>query len=122
MIETAKDAKETPVEPKLKPSGPAMAVLLSAAIGVFVSGLATVLASASTAVNDALNWWNPAGPLTGKTGVGVIAWLVTWTAAHALWHDKEIAFKRVWIVSLILIFLGMVMMFPPVFQTFEAHK
>ena len=57
-------------EVKLKPSGPAMAVVLSASLGVFVTGLATLLASASPGVKAALNWWDPAGPLTGKTGAG----------------------------------------------------
>lgn len=122
MEEMAREAAKVKVESKLKPSGPAMAVILSASIGVFVTGLATVLATASTAVKEALNWWNPAGPLTGKTGVGVIAWMVAWAVSHAVWREKEVGFRGIWILSLILIILGWVMMFPPVFEAFEPHK
>ena len=61
-----------------KPSGPAAAAILAAAVGVFVIGLATNLAEVSADLKNALNWWNPAGPLTGKTGVGVIVWLIAW--------------------------------------------
>jgi hypothetical protein len=34
------------------------------------------LAEASPAVKNLLNWWNPVGPLSGKTGVAVAVWLV----------------------------------------------
>lgn len=102
-----------------KPGGAGAAVTFSAAIGVFALGLATVLATASPAVKNALNWWNPAGPLAGKSGVGVLAWLVSWPIFHALWSGKEVRFQKVWILSLILLALGFVMTFPPVFEAFE---
>jgi lysylphosphatidylglycerol synthetase-like protein (DUF2156 family) len=122
MIETA--TKKAPVEAgrEVRPSGPAMAMILSAAVGVFVIGLATVLASASPSVKDALNWWAPGGPLTGKTGVGVIAWLVTWMALHGAWRKREVAFRGVWTAAVVLVVLGLVLTFPPVFEAFEPHK
>ena len=121
MIETA--TKETVVgsPPQARPSGPAMAVLLSAGIGCFAIGLATVLASASPAIKNTLNWWNPAGPLTGKTGVGVIAWVLAWGALHLVWRKKEITYGRIWAITLALVILGWVLTFPPVFEAFERH-
>src|SRR5207247_10388080 len=59
-----------------KNNGPALAAIVAAGLGVLVLGLCTLLAEMSTATNNALNWWPPAGPLVGKTGVAVIAWLV----------------------------------------------
>jgi len=62
---------------------------------------------------------SPAGPLTGKTGVGVIAWLVSWIVLHTLWKDEDVALVRVLVVSLVLLALGLVLTFPPVFEAFE---
>lgn len=61
-----------------KPNGPVAAALLAAGWGVFAIGLMTTLAEAMAAVANALNWYGPVGPLSGKTGVGIIVWLVAW--------------------------------------------
>ena len=70
------------------PNGPAAAAILSAGVGSATIGLMTTGAVISAGLKSALNWWSPAGPLTGKTGVSVIAWLVTWIVLHVLWKDK----------------------------------
>lgn len=101
--------------------GAALAAILAAAIGCAVIGIATVLATASPTIKDMLNWWNPAGPLTGKTGVGVIAWLVSWAILHSLWRGKELSFQGISLLALVLIAVGWIGTFPPVFEAFAGH-
>jgi len=88
-------------------------------VGSAVIGLLTTGAVISAGLKSALNWWSPAGPLTGKTGVGVIAWLVSWIVLHTLWKDEDVAFVRVLVVTLVLLALGLVLTFPLVFEAFE---
>lgn len=101
-----------------KPSGPAAAALLAAAIGVFTVGAMTTLAEASSSLRSALNWWAPAGPLTGKTGVGVIVWLIAWVLLDARYRGREAHMGRVVLWTWMLIALGVLLTFPPVFEIF----
>ena len=57
--------------------------------GTYVIGLLTTSAVIFEGLRNALNRWNPAGPLTGKTGVGVIAWLISWVLLNTLWKGRE---------------------------------
>ena len=99
-----------------KTNGPAMAAIVAASFGVFVLGLDTFVAEANPAVLNALNWWKPVGPLVGKTTIAVIAWIVAWAALHPAWGRKEISFPLWWKVSLVLIVIGFLLMFPPIYH------
>jgi hypothetical protein len=104
-----------------KTNGAALAAIVAAGLGVLVLGLFTFLAEVSTATNDALNWWPPGGPLIGKTGIAVIAWLVTWGALHLAWRQREVSFRLWWAVALGLILTGFLLTFPPIFQIARHH-
>jgi hypothetical protein len=110
----ADDVVETAVT-----TGPAAAAMISGAMGTFVIGLLTTGAVIFEGLREALNWWNPAGPLTGKTGVGVIAWLISWALLNTVWKDKEYDLWKAFIITLIFIALGLILTFPPVFEAFE---
>lgn len=102
--------------------GPALASIFSAGIGCAVIGLATILATADPKIKAILTWWDPAGPLTGKTGIGVIAWVLSWILLHLAWRKKEFpfqTFQRVWQIVLIFIVIGLLGTFPPIFELFE---
>ena len=100
-------------------TGPAAAAMISGAIGTFVIGLLTTGAVIFEGLREALNWWNPAGPLTGKTGVGVIAWLISWALLNTVWKGKEYDLRRAFVITLIFVTLGAILTFPPVFEAFE---
>ncbi|MEK7281498.1 MAG: hypothetical protein AAB037_04000 [Chloroflexota bacterium] len=102
-----------------KPNGAAAAAVLSSSFGVFVLGLLTTLAAASAGINKWLNWYDPTGPLSGKTTLAGIMWLVVWPVGHYWLRNKEVKFTRVTQVSIILIVVGLLLMFPPVFMRFE---
>lgn len=98
--------------------GVALAAIMAAGIGAAVLGLATILATASPFVKDLLNWWAPAGPLTGKTGAAVLAWLISWGALHLYWRARELPFGQIYAWAMLLIALGWLGTFPPIFERF----
>jgi hypothetical protein len=126
MIATEKEAEELQAVKQAKfpaqaPNGPFAAATLAAGIGCALYGAAVLAASASPAFKNLMNWWNPAGPLVGKTSVGVIAWLVAWGLLHFIWRSREVQLSKVWKISLVLLAIGFALTFPPVFEAFEAH-
>jgi hypothetical protein len=102
------------------PNGPVMAALIAGGFGPAVIGLNTVLAEASPAFKNALNWWNPAGPLTGKSLVGVIAFFVAWLVLHVSLRNKDVNVLRATTIALFLLGLGLLGTFPPFFEAFTA--
>ncbi len=101
--------------------GPASAAVLSAGIGVFVTGLVTTLAEVSPPLKAALVWSDAVGPLSGKTGLGVIAWLAAWALLHLLWRRRDRNFSLVYRITLWLVTAGFLLTFPPVFEAFMAE-
>lgn len=103
------------------PNGPVAAVLLAGGLGSAIIGLMTVLAEASEPIRNALNWWNPAGPLTGKTLSGVIVFFVSWVVLHFIFRGKNVNFASATTIALILLGLGLLGTFPPFFGLFAAE-
>jgi hypothetical protein len=101
--------------------GPAAAAILAAGTGCLVLGLIGPISEAIPALRNALNWWNPAEPLVGKTTVAVVVWLVSWALLHMMWKDREVDFGRIWKLSAIFIAIGFIGTFPPVFEAFTAR-
>ncbi len=106
---------------KTKTSGIAVAAMLSSALGCFTIGLMIVISEASKSFSNWLNWWNPGGPLVGKTGMGIIVWLVSWIFLSLLIGKKEIKIKPVAAISFIPILLAFLFSFPPFFDLFAAE-
>lgn len=101
--------------------GAASAAFVSSGIGCLIIGLMVTGAEMSPGLRTALTWSNPVGPLSGKTGVGVIAWLISWAILHSMWKDKEMEFGKVFTATLILVALGFLLTFPPFFELFAAE-
>lgn len=101
-------------------NGPAAAAILAAGLGIFILGLFTVLGVVNEGIKNALVWYVPAGPLSGKSGLGVLAWLVSWPVLHLVWRNRTVNFGLILAVALFLIALGLLFTFPPVFEAFEA--
>jgi hypothetical protein len=101
-----------------KPEGPISAAIIAAGVGSFALGLFTTLAEASTAVKDWLQWSDPVGPLSGKTGMAVLVWLVSWVALHLWLRGKAYETRKAMLVASILIALGVLGTFPTFFEAF----
>jgi len=99
-------------------NGPAAAALLAGGIAAVAYGIFIILAEGIQAVGNALNWYKPSGGLSGKTGMMVIVWLVSWAILGNQWKDKDVSFRRISAVALILLVVGVLLTIPPVFDFF----
>jgi hypothetical protein len=93
-------------------NGSAMAAFLSGGIGAFAMGAVVLLNEAGICAAPTL--YAPAGGVSGRTTLATIVWLVAWVVLHNRWKAREIAPGRVGAVTLILIALGVLGTFPPV--------
>lgn len=101
-----------------KPEGPIAAAILAGGIGCLALGIFTTLAEASTGIKDWLQWNDRVGPLSGKTGMAVIVWLVAWAILHAVYRAKPFETRQAMLISLALVALGALGTFPTFFQAF----
>jgi hypothetical protein len=97
-------------------NGAAMAAFLSAGIGSFALGFIVILNTAGLFAVPAL--YGPAGGVTGRTTLAVVIWLIAWVVLHSRWKDQQIEQRRIHILSLILIGMGILLTFPPVWSVF----
>jgi len=104
-----------------KPDGPGAAMMISTGIGIFVLGLLTVLAEASTSAKDFLmkwEWGQGVGPLAGKTTIASLAYVVSLVVLWALWRSKDVDLKKSFFLGVGLGALGAIGTFPTFFQAF----
>lgn len=99
-------------------NGAPAAAILAAGIGCLVLGLMTILCENITAFGNFFNFINPVGNLTGKTWMAILAWLVSWAILGNKWRDQEVDFGKIYKVTLILVALGILATFPPIFDLF----
>jgi hypothetical protein len=92
-------------------NGAGMASALAAGVGAFAMGLMVALNEAGLFAAPAL--YGPAGGVTGRTTFATFVWLAAWGVLHARWRSREIAPSRVFVVMLILIGVGVLGTFPP---------
>jgi hypothetical protein len=93
-------------------NGSAMAAFLSAGIGAFAMGAVVLLNEAGIVAAPTL--YAPAGGVTGRTALATVVWLMAWGVLHNRWKAREITPGRVGVVTLILIAVGVLGTFPPV--------
>jgi hypothetical protein len=72
----------------------------------------------SSAIEKALDFYLPTGPVSGITTLAGVVWLVGWVALHRLWRNRQIDFRNVYIVILVLVGLGLL----GCFSFFEAPE
>ncbi len=95
------------------PNGEAAAAIVAAGIGCLTMGILTVLETAIGGLHTDLQFYPPAGSITGITSLMVIAWLVSWVTLYRLWKSKQMNFTRIFVIALTCILLGFVGIFPP---------
>lgn len=104
---------------ELPPDGAAWAGILAAGVGCAFFGLLVDLAEGIKSVSNALNFYNPSGDLSGKTTVTIVVWLITWAGLRAWWKNRDIQSPgKVVALTVILILLGLIAVFPPFFTLF----
>lgn len=94
------------------PNGGALAAVLAAGVGAFALGLLVIANEAGLFAAPSL--YGPSGGLSGRSTFAVVAWLVAWSLLHIRWRDRDVHVARTLTWALVLVGLGLVMMFPPV--------
>ena len=105
-----------------KPEGPVAAAILAGGIGSFAVGLLTTLAEMSTSIKDFLNFYDPVGPLAGKTTYAMAIWLVSWVILHFAYRRQPIETRTALTIALVLVALGTLGTFPIFFQAFAPAE
>jgi hypothetical protein len=122
----------TTLQTDTKPNGPVVAAFIAAGVASLVMGIGVVLNEASATIKDAIGvdfnaflqfdknfgLGSGVGPLSGKVGLAVIAFAVSWVLLHFLLRGKEVNFRTGFIVALVLVGLGFALTFPPIFILF----
>jgi hypothetical protein len=96
------------------------AAFISSGIGSTVLGIMIVLTEipANIAFKNSLAWNPGVGPLAGKTGVAVIAFLVSWVALHFIFQKRAVSLITSFIITVVLVVIGLLLTFPPIFGVF----
>lgn len=93
-------------------NGSAMAAFLSSGIGALAMSAVVLLNEAGIFAAPTL--YAPAGGVSGRTTLATVIWLTAWAVLHNRWKAREIAPGGVGAVTLILVALGVLGTFPPV--------
>lgn len=113
-------ATQTPAVEKTLTNGRAAAALLAGGIGCAVLGAIVLLSEISDPIGKALNWMNPVGPLSGKVILTIVVFFGSWLGLHFLWKDKEVNLRRIVVIAFVLLAVGIVLTFPPVWGIFKG--
>jgi hypothetical protein len=95
------------------PNGPGAAAILAAGIGCAAVGILALAGDASETIGKLLNFYNPAGPLSGVTTLAIIIWLVAWYVLNRLWQAKTVPMVRINVAAFVLLAVGFLLTFPP---------
>jgi hypothetical protein len=104
-----------------KANGPAAAAVLAMGIGTLCFGCCITVTEVDKHLADKFNWYQPTGPLSGKTGVAIVVWLITWGALSRSWRNREASLGRVSILAFVLLGAGFLLSFPPVFDAIAGR-
>ena len=95
-------------------NGSAMAAFLGAGVGAFAMALLVLLNETGLFVAPTL--YAPAGGVSGRTTFATIVWLLAWGLLHRLWKAREMAPGRIYAVTFLLLGLGVLGTFPPLWS------
>jgi hypothetical protein len=101
-------------------TGSSAAAILAGGIGLAVFGIVALLSELAASVNAGLAWNKSVGALSGKTIIEVAAWLVAWLVLGLAWKDKEVNLRPILVLSAILVVVGVLLTFPPVWTIFTG--
>jgi hypothetical protein len=101
--------------------GPPAAALIAMGIGAFTLGLFVTLAEASTGVKDFLQMNDRVGPLSGKTILATIAYFASFAILGFAWRGRSFLLKGILTATVVLVALGLLFTFPPIFQAFASE-
>jgi hypothetical protein len=102
--------------------GGVIAAMVAAGAACALLGVLTLLTDALLSVKEFMTFSEPVGPLSGKTVVPTVAWLIFWPLLHRRLRGREMSLKRGYAVTVALIAIGLLCTFPPFYQLFAAES
>jgi hypothetical protein len=103
---------------KLNPNGAGAAAVLAAGIGSLAVAVFAILADKAATIKSLMNFYKPTGPLSGVTTCAIVVWLAAWALLHRRWSWRNVEIGRVAATALILLFLSLLLTFPPIADLF----
>jgi hypothetical protein len=111
------NSNQFPVSESVPVNGPAAAVVMAAGISCATLGIDTLLVEAGPKFFEkALNLYPPVGPLAGKVVFEVLAFVISWIVLGLGLRGKNVNFRRWAAIAFVLILIGLLGTFPPVFE------
>jgi hypothetical protein len=121
MTTVVDDETSSPTtEPAESVPGPVAAALLASGFGSAVFGAAVLAAESSETVKAALTLDQGVGPLSGKTVVGSLAYVLGWTVLHLTLRRRTVRTRATLRATAALLGAGLLLTFPPVYQFWSA--
>jgi hypothetical protein len=110
-------ALETPWPATGPPTGGLAAALLAGSLACMAFGVLVVGAETFQGWAKALTLSVHVGPLSGESVAAVGAYVVLWPLLHLWLCNRNVNLRRWLLVSIVLAGLGLVLTFPPIFQS-----
>lgn len=105
-----------------KPTGPAFAAVIAAALAAATMGLMATLAEVIDGFGDWLSFSGRVGMLSGETIVAIAVYFVSWACLALLWRRSNPPLRLVAIVTAALIVGGLIGTFPLFFRMFGVEE
>ena len=99
-------------------NGSGAAAILAAGIGCFALSVLAIAGDKWAAIKNSLVFYRPTGPLSGVTTTAILIWLMVWGILEWRWRNRSVAAGRINAAALALLFLSLVLTFPPVVDLF----
>ena len=105
-----------------RPAGPAFAAILAAGLAFAVLGAVTTLAEVLDGFAGWLAFSGRVGMLSGETIIAIAVYFVSWAGLGLFWRRSEPRPLPVFVVTALLIGIGLVGTFPPFFRLFGVEE
>lgn len=115
--------------PSHRESGPAVAGIISAVLGLITLAVVNLGTQASKAFNAWVHGigklWMPGaegiGPYSGKETLALAVWVGSWILLHLALRNRELNLGRWLVVFLVGIGIATTLLWPPVFEYLAGH-
>ena len=130
IVATQTQMTDGEVDTTIRPSGAAIAAMLSIGIGAVAMAIVVGLSDASAAFNNGFvhsvgKAWVPGaqgiGPYSGKFTFFLLGWLLSWGIGHLVLKNRDLDLGKWVVVSFALISLGMLLIWPPITELVWVH-
>lgn len=100
------------------PNGSGAAAVLAAGAGALALAVFAIAGDRIPAVGKFMAFYKPTGPLSGVTTCAILVWLLAWVILDVRWRRRNVALGRISAAALVLLFLGLLLTFPPLADLF----